>query len=100
MIRVEPGAPWKALISRYIVTIPLSGDTRAAEQSISAGPSPRTPVSSAMMAKVGDAARASPSAAQSAAASRPVAPPSHPPEQAGSWLRARVLVPERRLSGV
>ena len=65
------------------MTIPLSGDTCAAEQSISAGPPPRTPVSSAMMAKVGDAARASPSAAQSAPAFRRVACPS---ESAGTGL--------------
>jgi hypothetical protein len=40
------GAAWKALISKYIGTIPLSGDAaRAAEQSISGGPPP-TPVSS------------------------------------------------------
>ena len=59
-ISFSHGAAWKALISTYIVTIPLSGDTCAAEQSISAGPPPRTPVSSAMMAKVGDAASTKP----------------------------------------
>src|SRR4029434_11310196 len=78
-ISFSHGAEWEALISRYIVTIPLTGDTCAAEQSISAGPPPRTPVSSAMMAKVGDAARASPSAAQSAPALRRGACPSDPP---------------------
>jgi hypothetical protein len=34
---------WKALISMYIGTIPVSGDPRPAEQSISIGPPPRTP---------------------------------------------------------
>jgi hypothetical protein len=60
------GAEWKALISKYIGTIPLSGDAScAAEQSISGGPPPR---SSAMIAKVGAAARHSQSAAPRAAA--------------------------------
>jgi hypothetical protein len=44
-------------MSKYIGTIPLSGDGWVAEQSISAGPSPRTPVRSAMTAKVGAAAK-------------------------------------------
>src|SRR4051812_4258407 len=58
------GAEWKALISKHIGTIPLSGEAaRAAEQSTSGGPPPRTPVSSAMIAKVGAAARYSQSAA-------------------------------------
>jgi hypothetical protein len=62
------GAEWKALISKYIGTIPLSGDAScAAEQSKSAGP-PRTAVSSAMMAKVGAAARHSQSATPDATA--------------------------------
>src|SRR5258708_15699686 len=68
-ISFSQGAEWKALISKYIGTIPLSGDAScAAEQSMSAGPPPRTPVSSAMIAKVGAAARHSQSAAPSAAA--------------------------------
>ena len=51
------GVKWKALINTYIGTIPLNGDAPcAAEQSISSGPPPKTPVSSAMMAKVGVAA--------------------------------------------
>ena len=64
-ISFSQGAKWKALMSKYIGAIPLSGD--AAEQSISGGPLP-TPVSSAMMAKVGAAARHNQSAAPSAAA--------------------------------
>jgi len=58
------GARWTALISRYIWTIPLSGDAScAAEQSmLGMPPTPRTPVSSAMIAKVGAAARDSQSA--------------------------------------
>ena len=68
-ISFSQGAEWKTLISKYIGTIPLSGDAScAAEQSISGGPPPRTPVSSAMMAKVGAAARDSQSAAPRAAA--------------------------------
>jgi hypothetical protein len=68
-ISFSQGAKWKALISKYIGTIPLSGDAScAAEQSISDGPPPRTPVSSAMIAKVGAAARHSQSAAARVAA--------------------------------
>jgi hypothetical protein len=65
---LSQGAKWKALISKYIATIPPNGDAPgAAEQSISGAP-PRTPVSSAMIAKVGAAARYSQSAAPIAAA--------------------------------
>ena len=67
-ISFSQGAEWKALISKYIRTIPLNGDAScAAEQSISGGPPP-TPVSSAMMAKVGAAARLSQPAAPRAGA--------------------------------
>ena len=70
-ISLSQGAEWKALISKYIGSIPLSGDAFcAAEQSVSGGPSPTTPVSSAMVAKVGAAARHSQSAAPRAAAVR------------------------------
>lgn len=63
------GGAWKALISTYIGTIPLSGDAScAAEQIISGAPPPRTPVSSAMTAKVGAAARDSQPAMPDAAA--------------------------------
>ena len=57
------GAEWKALISKYIGTIPLSGDALAIEHNASADPPPRTQVSSAMIAKVGAAARYRKSAA-------------------------------------
>src|SRR5713226_4100959 len=68
-ISFSQGAEWNALISKYIGTIPLSGDASCAvEQSISGGPPPRTPLSSAMIAKVGAAARHSQSTAPSAAA--------------------------------
>jgi hypothetical protein len=51
------GAKWKALISAYIGTIPLSGDPPCtAEQSISGVP-PSADVNSAISAKVGAAAR-------------------------------------------
>src|SRR5207249_9018013 len=68
-ISFSQGAEWNAHISKYIGTIPLSGDAScAAEQSISGDPPPSTPVSSAMIAKVGAAARYSQSAAPVAAA--------------------------------
>src|SRR5262245_49615299 len=68
-ISFSQGAEWKALISKYIGTIPLSGDAScAAEQSISGGPPPRMPVSSAMIAKAGAAARHRQSAAPKASA--------------------------------
>src|SRR5436190_6587632 len=57
------GAKWKALIKRYIGIIPPSGDTPAIEHNASAAPPPSTPVSSAMTANVGAAARYSQSAA-------------------------------------
>jgi len=57
-ISFSQGAEWKALISEYITTIPSSGDAwRVGEQSISGGPVLRALVSSAMIAKVGEAAR-------------------------------------------
>ena len=54
-ISFSQGAEWKALISKYIATIPLSGDACAAEHNASGAPSPAT-VSNAMTAKVGAAA--------------------------------------------
>jgi hypothetical protein len=60
-ISFSQGAEWKALISKYIGTIPLSGDASCtAEQSMPGVPP--TPVTSAMIAKVGVAARQSQSA--------------------------------------
>ena len=48
------GCKWKALISKYIGAIPLSGDTPCtAEQSIAGGCAPKIFVNSAMIAKVG-----------------------------------------------
>src|SRR5260370_36161434 len=68
-ISFSQGAEWKALISKYIGTIPLSDDESCAvEHIIAIFPPPRTPVSSAMIAKVGAAARHSQSAAPRAAA--------------------------------
>src|SRR6185369_3161596 len=67
-ISLSHGAEWTALISRYIGTIPLSGDASCAVAHIIAiCPPPRTPVSSAMIAKAGAAARHSQSAAPRAA---------------------------------
>ena len=66
-IRFSHGAEWKALISKYIETIPVSGDASCvAEQSMSGEPPPWIPVSSAMIAKVGAAASDIQSAAPSA----------------------------------
>src|SRR6185369_17932562 len=84
-ISFNHGAEWKALISRYIGTIPLSGEAGAAEQSMSGGP-PTTPVSSAMPAKVGAAARLSHPAAPNLAAFRRIGPPKDPPELARLML--------------
>src|SRR5882757_812687 len=56
-ISLSHGAEWKALISTYIGTMPLSGDALTIEHNASGDPPPRTPVSSAMIAKVGAAAR-------------------------------------------
>jgi hypothetical protein len=65
-ISFSQGAEWNALISKYIGSIPLSGDAScAAEQNMSGGPPPK-PVSSAMIAKVGAAARLSQPAAPTA----------------------------------
>jgi hypothetical protein len=55
---LSQGAEWKALISRYIKVIPLSGDgSFAPMQGMACAPPPRRPVSNAMTAKVGAAAR-------------------------------------------
>jgi hypothetical protein len=64
-ISFSQGARWKALISKYIMTIPFSGDA-SAEQIMSAPP--ETAVSSAMIANVGAAARDNQWAAPSLAA--------------------------------
>jgi len=58
VISLSHGAEWKALISKYIATIPVNGDAwRAAEHNIADAPPSWIPVSSAMIAKVGAAAR-------------------------------------------
>lgn len=62
------GAAWKALISTYMVAIPLSGDICTAEQNISAGLLPDIPVSTAIAAKTGEAINANPSTMLIAAA--------------------------------
>src|SRR6185437_15757400 len=77
---------WNALISRYIVTMPLTGDACVAMPSISDEPPLVTAVSSAIMAKVGDAARASASATLTATPFRRIVASSDPPEQ--PWLIA------------
>ena len=63
-ISFSHGGEWKALISKYIGTIPVSGDASCvAEQSMSGMLPPWTAVSSAMIAKVGVVARDSKQAA-------------------------------------
>ena len=65
-------AEWKALINKYIETIPVNGDAPCeAEQSMSGMLRLWIAVSSAMMAKVGAAARPSQLAAPGAALPRP-----------------------------
>jgi hypothetical protein len=57
-ISLSQGAEWKALISKYIGTIPVSSDpSPAAEQIMSGIVPPWQAVSSAMIAKVGAAAK-------------------------------------------
>jgi len=69
------GAKWKALINKYIGTMPPSGDAPAIEHNASFDPPPIA-VSSAMIAKVGAAA----SDSQPAAPRAPVSPlPERPP---------------------
>jgi hypothetical protein len=65
-ISLSQGAKWKALISTYIGTIPLSGEASAIQRKSRDPPS--RGVSSAMMAKVGAAASDSQSAAARAVA--------------------------------
>jgi hypothetical protein len=56
-ISFSQGTEWKTLISKYIGTIPPSGDIPAVEHNASGDPPPSTPVNSAIVAKVGAAAR-------------------------------------------
>jgi hypothetical protein len=57
-ISFSHGGEWKAHISKYIGTIPVTGDASCvAKQSMPGMPPPWIPVSSAMIAKVGAAAR-------------------------------------------
>jgi hypothetical protein len=58
VISLSHGAEWKALISKYIGAIPVNGDALcAAEHNIPDIPLSWVPVSSAMIAKAGAAAR-------------------------------------------
>ncbi|QEX23224.1 hypothetical protein FRZ61_31600 [Hypericibacter adhaerens] len=74
-ISLSQGAAWKALISQYIETMLPKGDPpcAAAMQIMSAGSFPSTLVSSAIKAKIGAAARQSPSARLKERARGPVA---------------------------
>jgi hypothetical protein len=74
------GAEWKRLISKYIGTMPASGP---AEQSKSGWLPPKTLVSSAMIAKVGVAARHSHLAMPRALAARSSSQLAPPVELAG-----------------
>ena len=58
-ISFSQGAEWKALISRYIGTIPPSGDALAGRTQRVRRTTAENAVSSAMIAKVGAAARQS-----------------------------------------
>jgi hypothetical protein len=79
---LSQGAEWKALISKYIGTMPPNSEAPCvAEQSISGMPLPTILVSSAITAKVGAAARHSQSAAPRAALS----PDPDPLEAAAMW---------------
>jgi len=81
-ISFSQGGKWKALISKYIGIIPLSCDACSApKQRMADWVPPRMLVSSAMIAKVGAAAKHSPSATQRVAAcslSERFASPAHP----------------------
>ena len=89
-ISFSHGAAWKTLISRYMETIPPSGDACAPEHSIRAASSPEMSASSAATAKVGDAAKASQSAAlDPAALPRAACPPAS--RQQETWLTASRL---------
>lgn len=64
-IHFSQGAEWKILISPYIGTMPFSGDAPCAvEQGMSIGLPATIPLSNAMRANVGAAARPSQSAAR------------------------------------
>ena len=70
------GAKWKALINKYIGTMPVNAEACAAEHNGSAAPPPRTTVSSAMTAKVGAAASDSqPAAPRALVSPLPERPP-------------------------
>jgi hypothetical protein len=88
-ISLSHGVKWKALISKYIGTIPVSAEACAAEHKGSAAPPPRTTVSSAMIAKVGAAA----SDSQPAAPRAPLSPlPARPPA-VSCWVAIIVTEP-------
>jgi hypothetical protein len=71
VISLSHGIEWKALITRYIGTIPLNGDASCvAEHSTSGTPPSWSPVRSAMIAKVGAAARDSKQSASALGRSR------------------------------
>ena len=74
MISFSQGAAWKALISRYIGTMPPRCNAVPVEHSVSGGPPPKC-VSNAITAKVGAAASDSQPATPVAAA--PVASLAH-----------------------
>src|SRR3954462_11852589 len=69
-ISFNQGAEWNALISKYIGTIPLSGDVSDIPEQCISAPPPSTAVISAMIVKAGAAARHNHSAAVPAAALR------------------------------
>lgn len=81
-ISCSHGAEWKPLISKYITTIPFSGDGYCvAEQRMSGGPTSSAPANSAIIAKVGAATRDRKSIAPAATLplSQPIVARMHPP---------------------
>ena len=83
------GAKWKALINKYIGTMPVNAEACAAEHNGSAAPPPRTTVSSAMTAKVGAAA----SDSQPAAPRALVSPLPERPPAVSCWVAIIVTEP-------
>jgi hypothetical protein len=96
LISLSHGAEWKALISKYIGTIPVNGDTSpAAEHSIPGMPPPWSAVRSAMIAKVGAAARASKPSALALGHSRPC-----PSLGWTKWIVLEIISPYLSLSNL
>jgi hypothetical protein len=100
-ITFSHGPAWKALISTYIGTMPVNGDaSRVAAQSMSTGPPPERPARSAIMAKVGAAARDSQPTAWAAAPPEAGPPISFMPAGRGDVRRSFAAATSRLASSV